>query len=448
MKTKIKVQAILCLILIVVTTLMQSPTEAKAYALCEPCFAEKQAGGAYGYRYYYIVDLSGAVTEYVYNSKGLLVEETNPLGEVTVYTYDTFDRLLTTKTPDGTITSYKYTKDGKTIGITATQANGETEELRYRYTPEGYLAAAISEATTDEYTYTERGEVASVTRNGTYRLELSRDEAGNLVELKELCLTGKTQESVTLYEYDAGNRLVKVVQDGEILAEYDYDGNGRLIYQADGIGNVTKYVYGKENQLACMETKTAEGAVLYREENSYNANGSITGRKVSGLVPSVGGTAGEFTFCYDEYDRLIKEQGVYGTIMYTYDVMGNRLSKTENGATTYYTYDLCNKLVSEKTGEAETIYRYDGMGNLVKKIAPEGETGYFYNAFSQLELVTTPTGARQESFYDAFGIRSSLKENGATTQYMTYNGIVLAAYNTNGERTEHYTYGNKILAWE
>lgn len=84
----------------------------------------------------------------------------------------------------------------------------------------------------------------------------------------------------------------------------------------------------------------------------------------------------------------------------------------------------------------------------VKKIAPEGETSYFYNAFSQLELVTTPTGARQESFYDAFGIRSSLKENGVTTQYMTYNGIVLAAYNTNGERTEHYTYGNKILAWE
>ena len=186
MKTKIKVQAILCLILIVVTTLMQSPTEAKAYVLCEPCFAEKQAGGAYGYQYYYIVDLSGAVTEYVYNSKGLLIEETNPLGEVTVYTYDALDRLLTTKTP------------------------------------EGYLAAAISEATTDEYTYTERGEVASVTRNGTYRLELSRDEAGN--------------------------RLVKVVQDGELLAAYDYDGNGRLIYQADGIGNITKYVYGKENR--------------------------------------------------------------------------------------------------------------------------------------------------------------------------------------------------------
>ena len=183
-------------------------------------------------------------------------------------------------------------------------------------------------------------------------------------------------------------------------------------------------------------------------DRSYNKNGSITSRKISGLVPAIGGTAGEFTFCYDEYDRLIKEQGVYGTIMYTYDVMGNRLTKTENGVTTYYTYDLCNKLMSEKTGETETNYIYDSMGNLVKKIAPEGETDYSYNAFNLLELVTTPTGASQTSFYDAFGIRSSLMENGVTTQYMTYNGVVLSGYNSKGERTEHYTYGNKILVWE
>lgn len=448
MKAKIKVRVILCLILTVVTTLLQIPTEVKAHALCEACFAEKQAGGVYGYQHFYIVDLSGAVTEYVYNSKGLLVKETNPLGEVTVYTYDAFDRLETTKTPDGTITDYTYTADGQVAEISARKVTGETEELHYRYTPEGYLAAAISEATTDEYTYTERGEAASVTRNGIYRVEISYDEAGNLVELKELSLDGKTRESVTAYEYDTFNRMVKVVQDGELLSEYDYDNSGRLIYQADGIGNITKYVYGKENQLACMETKTAEGAVLYREENSYNVNGSITGRKVSGLVPSIGGTAGEFSFCYDESDRLIKEQGIYGTILYTYDVMGNRLTKTENGVTTYYAYDLCNKLVSEKTGDKETHYIYDSMGSLIKKIAPEGETGYSYNAFNQLEVVTTPTGACQESVYDAFGIRSALMENGVTTRYMTYNGVVLAAYNTKGERTEHYTYGNKILAWE
>ena len=73
MKTKIKAQVILCLILTIVTAFVQIPTEAKAYTLCETCFAEKQAGGAYGYQYFYIVDLSGAVTEYVYNNKGLTV---------------------------------------------------------------------------------------------------------------------------------------------------------------------------------------------------------------------------------------------------------------------------------------------------------------------------------------------------------------------------------------
>lgn len=68
MKAKIKIWVILCLILTVVTALVQIPTEVKAHTLCEPCFAEKVAGGAYGYQYFYIVDLSGAVTEYVYNN--------------------------------------------------------------------------------------------------------------------------------------------------------------------------------------------------------------------------------------------------------------------------------------------------------------------------------------------------------------------------------------------
>ena len=447
MKRKIKLQVIRCLIITMLTTAMQIPVEVKANAFRVTCFAEEEIKDSGGWEYH-IIDLSGAVTKYVYNHKGLLLEETNPLGEVTVYEYDTFDRLLTTITPDGTITNYEYTEDGKITKITAKQTNGKTEELHYRYTPEGYLAAAVSKATTDEYTYTERGEVASVTRDGKYRLELRYDDAGNLAEVKEVCLNGKTQESVTVYEYDAFNRMIKVVQDGVLLSEYNYDDNGRLIYQADGTGSITKYIYGKENRLTCMETQTAEGIVLYREENIYNANGSIINRKISGLLPLSGGTAGEFSFCYDGQDRLIKEQGIYGTIAYTYDVMGNRLTKTENGVTTYYSYDLCNKLVSERTGEKETDYIYDRMGNLVKKIAPEGETCYSYNAFNRLEVVTTPAGARQESFYDALGIRSSLIENGVATQYMTYNGVILSGYNSKGKRTEHYTYGKKILSRE
>lgn len=255
-------------------------------------------------------------------------------------------------------------------------------------------------------------------------------------------------DSVTTYTYDSSNRLVKVIQDGALLAEYQYSPDGRGKQQKDGAGNITEYTYDNLKNLVSMEIKTAAGIVLYKEESEYNANQSVTIRTISGMVPEAAGAAGTFYYIYDESDCLLMEQGNYGTISYTYDVMGNRLTKTENGVTTYYTYDLCNKLLSETQNDSVTTYVYDAMGNLVEKSDAKGTTYYTYDAWNQLKTVITPYGTCQENAYDAFGIRSILTENRAVTEYMTYNGIVLAGYNKFGERTEHYTYGNKILASE
>ena len=41
-----------------------------------------------------------------------------------------------------------------------------------------------------------------------------------------------------------------------------------------------------------------------------------------------------------------------------------------------------------------------------------------------------------------------IAENGVTTEFMTFNGLVLSGYNKDGEQTEHYYYGNSLLAVE
>ena len=449
MKKKKILQALAFLLTAIIATSLAAPASAKAEQFRETCVAEEEIENTlYGEQRFYIIDVSGAVTEYVYNCKGLLVEETDPLGAVTTYEYDSADRVSKMTTPDGTVTEYVYTAEGNVAKITARKITGETETLQYLYAPDGSLVTASTGTTMDEYTYTAHGAVASVTRNGKYRLELGYDANGNLIELKELRCGMTAADSVTTYAYDAYDRLVKATQDGTLLAEYSYTVNGKIKQQVDGAGNITEYTYDDMENLASMETKTATDIVLYREENSYNDNGSVTTRVVSGVVPEATGAEGAFHYIYDESDRLLKEEGTYGTICYTYDSMGNRLTKTENGVTTYYTYDLCNKLLSETVNGAVTSYVYDAMGNLVKKTGTEGTTSYIYNAFNQLEKVTNPYGICQENSYDAFGIRSALMENGVTTEYMTYNGMVLAGYNKSGERTEHYSYGNKILTRE
>ena len=449
MKRLNKLQALAFLFTVIIAMFLIIPTTAKAEQYKDIFAAKEESVKPICIeKRYYIIDASGAVTEYVYNSKGLLVEETDPLGAVTTYEYDSADRLSKMITPDGTITQYTYTADGYVTKIIAQKASGEVEMLEYRYAQNGSLTAAISDSTVDEYTYTANGEVASVTRNGKYRLELKYDIAGNLTTLEEFRCGAKEPDSVTMYTYDEFNRLVKVVQDGALLAKYNYYIDGRIKQQTDGTGNITEYTYDSLKNLVSMETKTATGIVLYREENSYNANWSVTTRVISGVVPEATGAVGTYQYSYDASDRLVKEEGTYGIITYTYDIMGNRLTKMENGVTTSYTYNLCNKLLSETVQGTVTSYSYDAMGNLVKKTGAEGTTYYTYNAFNQLEKVTNPYGICQENANDAFGIRSILVENGTVTEYMTFNGMVLAGYNKEGERTEHYSCGNRILALE
>ena len=110
--------------------------------------------------------------------------------------------------------------------------------------------------------------------------------------------------------------------------------------------------------------------------------------------------------------------------------------------------NLCNKLLSETTSDVTTTYAYDALGNLTEKTDNAGTTTYAYDALNQLTEVVNLDGTWQSNTYDASGIRAMIAENGVTTEFMTYNGLVLSGYNKNGEQTEHYYYGNSLLAAE
>ena len=418
-----------------------------------------------------VTDASGAVTEYVYNNRGFLVKETDPLGAVTTYEYDLDGNSVKVTTPDGTVTEYAYNTDGNVTGITATKTDGEQAVLRYLYALDGSLTAAISDTTVDEYTYTKSGRVASVTRNGSHEVRLSYDFNGNLILLKEFKQGIYTPEAVTGYSYDTAGNLRKVMEggtskyrtviladgtftaqeyyaDGQLLSDYAYYADGSLKQQTDGAGNVTTYGYDALKNLTSMSIRSADGTLLYQENNTYNKNRTLIKKVVAGSAPEAVRAAGTYTYTYDALDRLVKEQGSYGTIRYTYDVMGNRLTKLEDGTATSYVYDLCNRLLSETENGSTTEYIYDALGNLTTKTDNTGATTYVYDALNRLTEVVNPDGTWQRNTYDASGIRSTLCENGITTEYMTLNGMVLAGYDKNGERREHYFYGSSILGEE
>ena len=436
-----------------------------------------------------IEDASGAVTTYEYNARGLLERETDPLGAVTSYQYDKEDRVVRVTEPNGTVTEYEYNTDGNVTSITATKENGEPSILRYLYAMDGSLTASISDTDVLEYAYDEKGQLTELHKNGVHSLGFGYDVNGNLLWLKESTDSALyNPDSVTSYTYDVLGRLTEVRRDGEqryktrtderdnstvvyetftggaLLAQYTYHADGTLNSMTDGAGTVTDYAYTLHKQVEQMQTVSVSGELLYSESNTYDGNGSLLERVTSGSAVII--NSAQYT--YDALDRLLSE-AVDGSITtYTYDVMGNRLTKNADGVETAYTYDLCNKLLSEVTERSEdaaelvdgavetgtdtlatlltTTYSYDTVGNLTEKVTLDGVVTYVYDAFNQLTNVTNPDGAWQTSTYDAAGIRSMISENGITTEYVSFNGLVLGGYDKDHTQTEHYYYGTGLIA--
>ena len=249
---------------------------------------------------------------------------------------------------------------------------------------------------------------------------------------------------VSGYDRDGYAIFSETAEGGELLASYVTRADGLIEQVTDGAGTVTKYQYNQQKQVTGLTITAVDGTTLYSEANSYDKNGSLLSQNISGA----GYDTEKNSYTYDALDRLLNETKNGTTTSYTYDSMGNRLTKTKGGVTTSYVYDLCNKLLSETTNGVETTYVYDALGNLTAKSDSTGVTTHSYDAMNQLTETVNPDGTWQRNTYDAFGIRSMIAENGVTTEFMTFNGLVLSRYDKDGEQTENYYYGNSLLAME
>ena len=307
--------------------------------------------------------------------------------------------------------------DSNVTEIEAVKADGTTSVLRYFYALDGSLTASISDTDIVTYVYDAEGQLTELQKNGKQKLGFGYDSNGNLLWLKESSdgnLYGP--DNITSYEYDTAGRLTTVYTDGNstrelienhrtgsksareiykggtLLAQYTYNADGTQNTGTDGAGNTTSYTYTAYQQVAEMETISADGSLLYREENTYDANGSLLERITSGSTTTVYTSE----YAYDALDRLVRETIDGITTSYTYDTMGNRVSKVENGTETVYTYDLCNKLLSEVTEAQTTSYQYDGIGNLTEKVTSEGITTYTYDALNRLTKTVNADGTWQD----------------------------------------------------
>jgi len=182
---------------------------------------------------------------------------THDNGVVTTYNYDAASQLLSLVHQLGatTINSFTYTYDKVGNRKTKTDNNGAAS---YTYDTLNRLVQATNPIPTnplESFTYDEVGNRVNSNQTGSSNFNLanqleddanftySYDNNGNQIQK-----TNNTTSAFTLYEYDAENKLIRVVREDGSIVNYKYDGLGRRIEkEVDSV--VTQYIYDQEDIL-------------------------------------------------------------------------------------------------------------------------------------------------------------------------------------------------------
>lgn len=400
------------------------------------------------------------VSQYTYNTLGLVVTETDPLGRLTEHEYDSLGRRTRTTiavgTPVAATTRWEYDAAGNTTAIIDPlgrrteytydlsnriltwkepdpDGNGPATSPLYsfQYDAHGNLVRSTDALLRDfefEYDVLDRLSTETDATEAVTRSEY--DSAGNLTaQIDEL---GRR----TSYRYDSRNRLVEIINplggrtilrynaDDQLsefqdplgrITRYEYDARGRMIRSIDPLLGVESIEYDPADQMIASKDKLGRTTTyLYNPfgelvqvidalggvfQSEYDAMGNQT-RVVDATNKST-------SMAYDAQDRLVMvTNAIGGQRTLNYDLVGNLIRvEDELQRPTTFEYDALNRLIRTRDSLNGTwTNTYDSVGNLRSMNDPRNHTTTLgYDAMDRLIQRTNPDNAVERWFYDAKG---------------------------------------------
>ncbi len=408
------------------------------------------------------IDAAGNRTWYFYNAAGQQTFQVrgvaddnnlaNALGEVTEQRYNAFGETTDSISYTGRIVlSVPGSRDSVQAALGVLSYAAATDSRRqYTYTNRGQLASLVdAQGGTTQYSYDAFGQLSQEVRwAGTANamtVQYRYDARG--LQTRVIEGVGSAVERARSVAFDAFGRVISSV-DGRgatHTASYDrlgrqlttqqtvglrveststsYDAYGRIVSASDAMGQVTTYVH--DDAARSLTMTSPEGVAVTTIHNrhgqtvrisdasgftdyTYNRNGQLTAtqRKASD------GTL--ITSQTDEFDEA------RGLLTATVDGSGRRVE---------FTYDAAGRLlrrVVDPAGQAlATRYQYDGQGRQLSVTDPSGRlTQYSYDREGRLlQAAVDPAGLNllTRYAYDVAGRQVTLVEGSGsvarTTQY-------------------------------
>ncbi|MFD7655361.1 RHS repeat-associated core domain-containing protein [Actinosynnema sp. NPDC059797] len=404
-------------------------------------------------------DGKGAITSYEYDNDGNLTKVVPPTpAGATTYTYDSLSRVTSVTDGNGVRIEYGYDRLDRVVSIT----HGTTVVQANTYDANGNLTRTQVPGTTRVLDYDPRNQLTKVTR-GTEQVSYTYDKVGNLKTLT-------TSSGTATYHYDAADRLIELVDAGNVATTFGYDDADRRTRTTfpGGAAQITRYDNsGRPTSVEVAKSLLLTQLVSYRYTKP---DGTDTDKIQSKTVKRT--TTTDYT--YDALGRLTKA----GTGTYGLDNAGNLL----NGEGRTYTVNAADQY----TKINDTNVTFDGAGNYKSTTNPESDFTYSptnqlltgnlgtnrvleltYHTSDQTQpgtITETPTGVSQVTHvftHTALGVTETV-DNGQRTGYTRdtdglliglktpagarhgavtdHQGSILALVDSSGNLAAEYTY--------
>ncbi len=332
-----------------------------------------------------VTDFDGVVTDFDYDSRGLMVSETEAAGTAEARTTTTVWHSVFRKplsiTRQNSQSNYAYNSRGQITSRTEQDTlTGSTRNWAYSYCEQSDIASGycpvlgrllemdgprtdVSDITT--YTYYNfigvnhlPGDIQRVTDGiGNTTEYLAYDGNGRPLQIRDsngvdqflsYDLRGRlvnvtTNAHSTVLDYDAAGQLIRTTQPSGSYVEYEYDTAHRLVEIRDNFGNAIEYTLDNAGNRTLESTKDASGALRQQLSRIHN----------------------------DLSQTLRLIDGVGNPTDFEPSVTGNNLSTTDgNGNQTQYSYDALDRLLrvtqpsTQSTGSSGLVAGYSFEGTL------------------------------------------------------------------------------------
>lgn len=292
------------------------------------------------------------------------------------------------------------------------------------------------------YTYTQYGEIESVTNPDGETTQYDYNDFGQIIEIE--LPTG----AIRTMEYDDDFRLIKNIAPNGAIRTWEYDAQGRVIKDIMPAGVETEYTYNGAGMLAKViegedenrretefrydeyynpcEAKYPNGAVekweydksgnCIKAINPLGAISEMVYDKANRIVRYTAGDGGVAHLAYNATDDVIHFKDNDREISFSYSALGELTSRTERNRSIKMNYDTEGRIsrVENEVGE-EYIYKRDGMGNTISEIGYDGVVkSYEYSPGGKLTgLKRGETSGFTNVKYGVDGLLSEIQyENG------------------------------------